>query len=164
MVALEPQHAALSMVSLQLSFLSSESKFISALNSRIMFTRADSCSQPFWGRVVAASGAGPAPIAYRQLSVHNLLNAIHVCRSSEAKVAAEAIAARMRQEDGVNTAVQSFHQRLPSSQLCCGVLPQHVARWVYTPRKSKHDNVKLSNEALAILLGSKDVELSRVQP
>lgn len=124
---------------------------------------ADGNSQPFWGRVVAASGAGPAPIAYRELSVDNLLNAIQVCRSTEAKIAAEGIATRMRQENGVETAVQSFHRRLPRSQLCCDVLPQQTARWIYTPKKSKH-SVKLSNEALAVLLDNKDIDQSRVRP
>ena len=124
----------------------------------------DRNSQPFWGRVVAASGAGPQPIAYRQLNVENLLNAIHVCRSREAKIAAEGIASRMRQENGVKTAVQSFHRRLPNSELYCDIVPQHTARWIYKPKRSKHASVKLSNEALAILLNSKEVDQSRVRP
>lgn len=70
----------------------------------------------------------------------------------------------MRQESGVETAVQSFHRRLPTSQLCCDILPQHTARWIHTPKKSKHTSVKLSNEALAILLNSKEVDQSRVRP
>lgn len=125
---------------------------------------ANTASQPFWGRVVAASGAGPLPIGHRELTLDNLFNAIQVCRSAEAKAAAESIAARMRQENGVETAVQSFHRRLPMSQLCCHILPQHAARWIYKPKKSKSANVKLSNEALVILLDSKDVSRSRVHP
>ena len=121
-------------------------------------------SQPFWGRVVASSGAGPAPIAYRELSVDNLLQAIQVCRSTEAKIAAEGIASRMRLENGVETAVQSFHRRLPKSELCCDLVPQRAARWVFTPRKSKHGSVKLSNEALAVLLDSKEVDQSCIHP
>lgn len=125
---------------------------------------ADHHSQPFWGRVVASSGAGPAPIAYRELTVDKLLHAIQVCRSTEAKIAAEDIASRMRQENGVETAVRSFHRRLPRSELSCDVLPQHAARWIYMPKKSKHASIKLSNEALSVLLDSKDVDQSRVHP
>ncbi|KAM0703866.1 hypothetical protein Q7P35_008871 [Cladosporium inversicolor] len=121
-------------------------------------------SQPFWGRIVAASGAGPLPIAYRELSVDKLHNAIQVCRSAEAKVAAEAIATRMRQENGVDTAVRSFHHHLPMSLLCCDILPQHVARWIYTPKKSKRVRVRLSSEALIVLYDRKDFDRARVHP
>ena len=121
-------------------------------------------SRPSWGRIVAASGAGPLPIAYRELSVDKLHNAIQVCRSAEAKVAAEAIATRMRQENGVDTAVRSFHHHLPTSQLCCDILPQHVARWIYTPKKSKRVSVRLSSEALIVLYDRKDFDRARVHP
>lgn len=163
MVVPEPQPAVLSTDNPRLSFPSSESEC--SINSNVdLCILANSASQPFWGRVVAACGGGPLPIAYRDLSADKLFNAIQVCRSAEAKTAAEAIAARMRQESGVDTAVQSFHRRLPTSQLCCDILPQHAARWIYKPKKSKHASVKLSNEALVILLDSKDVSRSRVHP
>jgi sterol 3beta-glucosyltransferase len=120
-------------------------------------------SQPFWGHVVAASGAGPTPIAYRDLSVDSLLDAIQVCRNAATKVAAEAIAARMRRENGVETAVQSFHHGLPIAQLCCDILPHRTARWKFTPKKPKHTSLKLSNEALAVLLDNRVIERSRVE-
>lgn len=104
------------------------------------------------------------PIAYRELSVDKLADAIRFCRSTEAKIAAESLAVRMRQENGVEEAVRSFHCRLPKADFGCDVVPQCAARWLYTPKKSRQKSIKLSNEALLALSQSKLIDRTRLQP
>src|SRR5690349_16696264 len=77
------------------------------------------CSQPFWGNVVASNGAGPVPIPHKALNHQNLADAITFCLTPEAQQAARAVADQMRRENGVNTAVQSFHRQLDARQLRC---------------------------------------------
>ncbi|KAG8675942.1 hypothetical protein FPOAC1_001937 [Fusarium poae] len=112
--------------------------------------------QPFWGGVVASNGAGPHPIAYRSLSVDNLSEAIRFCLSPEAQKSAEIIASQMRQEKGVEQAVNSFHRHLPLGDMSCNLLEQRVARWRYSKTKNANRSpIRVSDEALQILLQSK---------
>jgi sterol 3beta-glucosyltransferase len=63
--------------------------------------------QPFWGRTVQRLGAGPAPIAHKQLSVDNLAAALHSVISDEHMQAQAAhIGQQIQAEDGVRTAVR----------------------------------------------------------
>jgi sterol 3beta-glucosyltransferase len=62
--------------------------------------------QPFWGRRVAALGAGPQPIPQRRLTVDALSAAIQTAVSDPSMHArAEALGAAIRAEDGVGLAV-----------------------------------------------------------
>jgi sterol 3beta-glucosyltransferase len=74
--------------------------------------------QFFWGRRVAAIGAGPLPIWIKQLSVANLTAAFTQVEKPELRAAAEAIGRQIGAEDGVGAAVhlieehaQVFNQR-----------------------------------------------------
>ena len=62
--------------------------------------------QPFWGRRVAALGAGPAPIPRKRLTAERLAAAI-TRAVSEPAIGREAAAVgrRIRREDGVAAAV-----------------------------------------------------------
>lgn len=63
--------------------------------------------QPFWGRRVAALGAGPRPIPQRRLTATRLAEAIReLVSSAEMRERAEALGARIRGEDGVARAVE----------------------------------------------------------
>lgn len=62
-------------------------------------------SQPFWANMVAAAGAGP-----------------RMCLAPETANAAKSIAARMRHENGVKEAAQSFHCNLPIETMKCDIL------------------------------------------
>lgn len=63
--------------------------------------------QPFWGRRVAALGAGPAPIPQRRLTVEALSAAIQAAVSDPAmRERAAAIGAAIDAEDGVSRAVE----------------------------------------------------------
>ncbi|KLO81264.1 putative sterol glucosyltransferase [Fusarium fujikuroi] len=51
--------------------------------------------QPFWGNMVHAGGAGPAPIPFKALNSSNLAEAILFCLTPEASAAARQIADKM---------------------------------------------------------------------
>ncbi|KAI9155563.1 glycosyltransferase family 1 protein [Paramyrothecium foliicola] len=104
--------------------------------------------QPFWGEMVAAAGAGPSPIPYKQLTSQNLGDALKFCISQEAIEAAQKISEMMRNENGVVSAVESFHTHLPLANLRCSILDNQPAVWTY---KTKGTKVLLSNMAAAIL-------------
>lgn len=95
--------------------------------------------------------------------MENLTDAIRYCLSDGARHAAQKIAESMHQEDGVRTAVQSFHRHLGVPDLSCDVLPQYAAAWVYK-KGSKQKPVKLSNAALKVLVARKQVDLAHIEP
>jgi len=99
--------------------------------------------------MVATAGAGPEPIPHRQLNSRNLSQAIKFCLSPRAIASAQAIAAKIRAENGVKAAVASFHRNLPLETLQCDILKDQPATWLY---KSGRKKVKLSKKAAEILI------------
>lgn len=66
----------------------------------------------------------------------------------------------MRQEKGVEQAVNSFHRHLPVAEMSCNLLEQRVARWRYSKaKKTDRSPILVSDEALQILLQSKKVKM-----
>jgi sterol 3beta-glucosyltransferase len=61
--------------------------------------------QPFWGSRVHAIGAGPKPIPINELSVPKLTRAINESSGNMMHKYAQAIATKLRSEDGVSHAV-----------------------------------------------------------
>ncbi|KAK4236149.1 sterol 3-beta-glucosyltransferase [Achaetomium macrosporum] len=113
--------------------------------------------QPFWGGMVAAAGAGPAPIPQKQLNVTNLGEAIRFCLTPEASAAAQRMATQMRSENGVARAVASFHANLPMDKMRCDVLPHLAAAWTLKTERG-HKPIKLSKEAAEVLLAESKVK------
>lgn len=69
--------------------------------------------QPFWGRRVADLGVGPAPIAFKHLTVARLVESITSAVDDDAmRRRAEQLGAVLRAEDGVGTAVAFILKRL----------------------------------------------------
>jgi sterol 3beta-glucosyltransferase len=66
--------------------------------------------QPFWGRRVQALGAGPAPIAVKNLNAGRLLAALAVAESDSVISAAQALGGQIRAEDGIQAAVRLIEQ------------------------------------------------------
>lgn len=60
--------------------------------------------QPFWGRRVAALGAGPAPIPLRKLAGRSLAAALVAVQQPDLCARAQEIGRRLRAEDGVGQA------------------------------------------------------------
>lgn len=110
----------------------------------------NSPSQPFWGKIVAASGAGPDPIPHRSLTAQKLADAIRYCLNPSTLDAAENLAIRMVEETGVTKAVECFHRNLPREKMRCAVLPDRPATWVY--KKNKGKPIYLSKMAAQVIL------------
>ena len=106
--------------------------------------------------MVAAAGAGASPIPHKQLNTENLAKAIEFCLTPEANAAAQRMADQMRVENGVKTAVASFHNNLPLDQMRCNVLPHRAASWVF--KKKNHKVVRLCKEALEFLVAEKRIK------
>ncbi|KAI9368543.1 hypothetical protein BJX61DRAFT_212796 [Aspergillus egyptiacus] len=114
--------------------------------------------QPFWGNLIAASGSGPKPISYRDVSADNLAEAIRFCLRPETRRAAQDIAIKMQNESGVTTAVNSFHRNLPIEQMRCELLPKRPAAWI-----CKSPSMRLSKLAAEILLGHLRIDKKNLQ-
>jgi sterol 3beta-glucosyltransferase len=62
--------------------------------------------QPFWGRRVAAIGAGPAPIPVKRLTSQRLVTALNQVEDPALRARARETGRRIRLEDGVGCAVR----------------------------------------------------------
>lgn len=112
--------------------------------------------QPFWGEMVAAARAGPAPIPQKQLNATNLAEAIRFCLGPEASNAAQRMATEMRTEAGVRRAVASFHANLPLENMRCDALPNVAAAWSLRGKGGK--TIKLSKEAAGVIAAENKVK------
>jgi sterol 3beta-glucosyltransferase len=117
-------------------------------------------SQPFWGNMVAAAGAGPRPIDHKALSVTTLAKTIEFLLHPSAMEAASRIASKMQHENGVKEAVRSFHRNLPVETLNCDLLPRNPATWCWKRGKR---TLKLSHRAASILVDNKNIEASSLK-
>lgn len=110
--------------------------------------------QQFWGGIVAAAGAGPAPIPYKQLTVEKLSNAIEFALGPSTKEKAQEIANKMQKESGVRDGARSFHRHLDLQALRCAVCPSRPAVW-----HVKRTEIGLSAFAATVL-----VEMGKIKP
>lgn len=120
--------------------------------------------QPFWGTMVHAAGAGPMPIPQKMLNSQNLGQAIRDCLTPGALAAARGMAEKMRRENGVRQAANSFHANLPLDKMRCDVIPGLPAAWSY---KMGSQHLKLSKAAAAVLTNCHRVQwadLKRYEP
>ena len=104
--------------------------------------------QPFWGDMIAKAGAGPKPIPHKKLTATNLAEAIQYALSPEVSKVSQETAARMQLEDGVQSAVASFHRHLSSDVLRCDLVPTLPAVYEHSRKKV----LKLSGSAADTLL------------
>ncbi|KAJ6125519.1 hypothetical protein N7471_012836 [Penicillium samsonianum] len=117
--------------------------------------------QLFWGEMVSAAGAGPDPIPYQELKVTALAQAVRFCLKPEAVRSAQGIAAKMELEEGVKTAVASFHRNLPKGLVECDLLPEFPAVWRYRLGKKRF---RLSKVAAEILVEKNLLDVKRLKP
>ena len=111
--------------------------------------------------MVSTAGAGPDPIPYKQLKVAALGQAVRFCLTPEAVRSAQGIAAKMRQDDGVKTAVASFHRNLPQDLVECDLLPEFPACWRYRLGKKR---LRLSKIAAEILVEKNLLDVIKLKP
>lgn len=110
--------------------------------------------------MVAAAGAGPAPIPCHELSVDILAEGIKYCLTDLAIKAASAIATKMDSETGIKAAVSSFHRHLPLERLSCDMCPGNPAVWTYSTGKMEF---KMSNIAAATLVARNLLDPKRLK-
>ena len=73
--------------------------------------------QQFWGSRVAKLGAGPEPISRKHLSAQRLASAIHATIQDEGiRSRAAIIGERIKNENGVDRAIDVIHQYLPNHE------------------------------------------------
>ena len=113
--------------------------------------------QPFWGAMVAKSGAGAEPIPYKKLTSDKLAAGIERLLTPEVQRMAEKIAKNIADEgDGALNAVKSFHRSLPlrgEHSLRCSILEDRVAVW-----HLKKTHVRLSAIAAHILVENQKIK------
>ncbi|KAI1393363.1 UDP-glucose,sterol transferase [Hypoxylon trugodes] len=116
--------------------------------------------QPFWGEMLARTGAGPKPVPYASLTSRKLADAIEYSLTPEAADAASKISESMKKESGVKRAVQFFHANLPLAKLTCTIFPDQPAAWSY---KGKQNPILLSKRAENILTGRQKIDQKKLK-
>jgi UDP:flavonoid glycosyltransferase YjiC (YdhE family) len=102
--------------------------------------------QPFWGAMVARTGAGPQPIPYKHLTADRLAEAISESLTSQTLEKAAELAAKIKKENGSEEGGKSFHDMLDVDDLRCSLFPEKNAVWQII-----HTQTKLSALAAAVL-------------
>ena len=86
--------------------------------------------------------------------------AMQFCLTPEAAAAAHEISVRMQHENGVATAVNSFHRNLPLDRMRCSILPNQPAVWEY---KKGSQSITLSKVAVNVLIESNKLDAKKIQ-
>ena len=102
--------------------------------------------QPFWGDMIARAGAGPAPIPFKKLTADNLAAAMQEALQPQVQERAMVMAARIKQENGVQAGAATFFASLPVDKMRCSIFKDQVAVWRF--KKSK---ILLSVKAASVL-------------
>ncbi|KAL5041085.1 hypothetical protein BDW71DRAFT_201658 [Aspergillus fruticulosus] len=117
--------------------------------------------QPFSGAIVAAAGAGPAPIPYRELTVDTLTDGIQYCLSEQAATAAG--------NSGQN-AIRRWRKRrvanLPLERLQCDLYPEMPGVWSLSKGNKQFKLSKIAAQILAAegLIDKKSLNLHATNP
>ncbi|KIW95605.1 uncharacterized protein Z519_04190 [Cladophialophora bantiana CBS 173.52] len=102
--------------------------------------------QPFWGSMTARAGAGPVPIAYKNLNADKLAHSILEALKPESLERAKELSMKIKAEDGCDAGAQSFHKQLHMSNLRCSLDPSRIAVW-----RVKRTDIRLSPLAATVL-------------
>jgi len=84
--------------------------------------------QYFWGRIVAESGAGPAPVPVGELTPETLAESIAFALRPEVRARAAALGEKVRSEAGTADSVAAFYRHLPLASMRCSLDAGHLAR------------------------------------
>ncbi|KAK4176126.1 family 1 putative glycosyltransferase [Triangularia setosa] len=103
--------------------------------------------QIFWGNMIARSGAGPAPIPFKTLTVENFAAAIEKCLEPGTQMKARELGQKIRAEKGADVGGKTFHQFLNTDNMRCSLAPSRVAVW-----RVRRTHVRLSALAAAVLV------------
>lgn len=114
--------------------------------------------QPFWGRMVARTGAGPHPIPFKGLTATSLSAAIQAALQPSMQSQAQAQASIITKENGVQTGINSFHQHILQSNLSCSISPACAATW-----KIRKTDIRLSACAAAVLIKQQLLDFDQME-
>jgi hypothetical protein len=101
--------------------------------------------------MVAKAGAGPEPIAYKDLTADKLAESITYALKPSSLDRAKELASKISREDGNQKGAMKFHQMLPMDHMRCSLIPTKVAVW-----RVKRTQIRLSAVA-AYALASQDI-------
>ena len=102
--------------------------------------------QPFWGAMCARAGAGPMPIAYKDLTAEKLASQIREALKPDSLTRAKELSEKIAQEKGSEAGADSFHKQLRLSDLRCSICPDRVAVW-----RVRRTDIRLSALAATVL-------------
>jgi UDP:flavonoid glycosyltransferase YjiC (YdhE family) len=102
--------------------------------------------QPFWGAMTARAGAGPFPVAYKDLNADKLADSIKEALKPASLERAAELARKVRSEDGTESGAQSFHKQLRLETVRCHLFPLRAAVW-----RVKRTDIRLSALAATVL-------------
>lgn len=102
--------------------------------------------QPFWGSMTARAGAGPVPVAYKNLNADKLAHSILEALKPESLERAKELSAKIKAEDGTQAGAESFHKQLRMQSLRCSLDPTRTAVW-----RVKRTDIRLSPLAATVL-------------
>lgn len=119
--------------------------------------------QPFWGAMIARAGAGPEPVAYKDLTSDILAKSIKQAMEPSTIEKAQKLADSINSERGTEVGADSFHHQLDIDKMRCTLCPTRVAVW-----RIKRTEIRLSALAATVLGNEKlirftDLKLYRVQ-
>lgn len=119
--------------------------------------------QPFWGAMCARAGAGPMPIAYKNLTAEKLADQINEALKPDSLSRAKELSERIATEKGTDSGAESFHRQLRVGELRCSLSPDRVAVW-----RLKRTDIRLSALAATVLaneglIGFEDLKLYRAR-
>lgn len=102
--------------------------------------------QPFWGAMCARAGAGPTPIAYKDLDADKLAAQIEKALEPASLERAAELCAKIQSEKGTENGAESFHKQLRVPDLRCTLCPDRVAVW-----RVRRTDIRLSALAATVL-------------
>jgi UDP:flavonoid glycosyltransferase YjiC (YdhE family) len=102
--------------------------------------------QPFWGAMCARAGAGPMPIAYKDLTADKLAGQIKKALEPASLERAAELSSKIKSEQGSQTGAESFHRQLHVEDLRCSLCPDRVAVW-----RVRRTDIRLSALAATVL-------------
>ncbi|KAH6604456.1 glycosyltransferase family 1 protein [Trichoderma cornu-damae] len=103
--------------------------------------------QPFWGQMIARSGAGPNPVPFKELTAEVLAESISVALMPSVQEAAKRMAEDIAEENGAEETAKSFQNRLGLNQFECEICPGRLAT-----HRHKRTGTRLSGFAVACLV------------
>lgn len=114
--------------------------------------------QPFWGEMIARTGAGPKPIPFKKLTAPDLAAAIGAALEPDIKQTAKELGEQIRNESGVDAGVTSFHHQLEHCKLSCGILSSRAAAW-----KIRGTDIQIGSGAVPLLINRGLLSTDRIE-